>query len=269
MSFENEAHNRLASDILGGGSAAAQFFFDEDKFDSLDSDLGDIMLGTTPPRNHREERRNNGRRHSHKPPKLTIPNKTSTDGGRFRARHSVVRMEGLGAYFDEQFDDKQHFQMRSRKLDKERREHREFKHSAISINTETTTSSTGMFHSLPLQYDPLPSPIPKVDSFTPFLSIKSQQKVSPPSSPSLHQTTSSNNRVKRLSSSSAQKLQCPPDRVEFHQIFSKLIRMGQGSSTKKDQAADTRYAMHAGGGRVWVGWGDNFNVFTVLTDGSG
>ena len=208
------------------------FPFEDEKFDSLDSDLGDLNLySTTPPRNIREERRQ-GRRHSQKPPKLTIPKAIGSRPRLQRARHSVVRMEGLDEtfYAQQQGDEwKQAYRMQSRQLDKERTREREFKHSNVSIDVTDTVNSE-RFHSLPVSmYDPLPSPIPKVDSFTPFRSIKSQQK-SPPTSP-----TATVNRVKRLSSISS-KLHCPPDRVEFHNIFSKLIRMG----TKKDQNTDTR-----------------------------
>ncbi|XP_072036132.1 mitogen-activated protein kinase kinase kinase 4-like [Amphiura filiformis] len=215
------------------------FPFEDEKFDSLDSDVGfgDGLLGTTPPRNHREEKRQ-GRRHSQKPPKLTIPKTTASASGRpYRNTPFVVRMEGLDEssfYLQQQVDEaKQGYRKQSRQLDKERTRDREFKHSAISIDT-TDTTTTERFHSLPTMYEPLPSPIPKVDSFTPFRSIKSQQK-SPPNSPSM-----STARVKRLSSTST-KLHCPSDRVEFHNIFSKLIRMG----TKKDtqNAENTRYSV--------------------------
>ena len=203
---------------------------EEDHCGYFDSDPG-FGIGTTPPRNHREEIRLHSRsRQGPKPPRLVIPKRDSVPKT-FNAgtRRSLVRMEKLEdmeAFINPALGSTA-MQQKRKSITIERNQQREYKHGP---NCGDISDAPGIHVPLPAHsfFDPLPSPIPKVDSNIFFRSLNSQPvSQSPPPSPP----------VAKTKKHSIGRSHCPDDRIAFHKIFSEMIRIG---SAKKDAVSESK-----------------------------
>ncbi|XP_071800919.1 mitogen-activated protein kinase kinase kinase 4-like [Asterias amurensis] len=199
---------------------------EEDNYLDVDPGFG---AGTTPPRNHREEiRRHSRSRQSPKPLRLNIPKRESFNAGN---RRSLVRMDKVdeGEAFIHPVLGSTAMQQKRKSITMERNHQREYKHCS---NSGDAADGPGIHIHVPQAghsfFEPLPSPIPKVDSNIFFRSLNSQQvSQSPPVSPT-------NVKTKKHSIG---KAHCPEDRISFHRIFSEMIRIG---GAKKDAVSENK-----------------------------
>ncbi|XP_038048070.1 mitogen-activated protein kinase kinase kinase 4-like isoform X1 [Patiria miniata] len=215
---------------------------EDDNVSSFDSDPS-YWAGTTPPRNHREEKRQHLRsRQAPKPPRLVIPRRESRDSvpktfntGPRRSLVKMDKVEEREAFVDPVLGSTA-MQQKRKSITIERNQQREYKHSAITFEgTEVPNVAVPLNTFL----DPLPSPVVKVDSniFFRSLNTQSESKVSqsPPPSP----------KRSKSKKHSIGKSYCSEDRISFHKIFSEMIRIG---SAKKEGSMD---------GKNFVGWQEN------------
>ncbi|XP_022089854.1 mitogen-activated protein kinase kinase kinase 4-like [Acanthaster planci] len=211
---------------------------EEDNLSSFDNDPG-YWAGTTPPRNHREEKRQHLRsRQGPKPPRLVIPRrdsipKTFNSG----PRRSLVRMDKVdeGEAFIDPVLGSTAMQQKRKSITIERNQQREYKHSAVNYDG---TEVPSVIVPLNTFLDPMPSPVVKVDSNVFFRSLTTQQvSQSPPPSP----------KSSKSKKHSVGKCYCPEDRISFHKIFSEMIRIG---TAKKEGSVE---------GKNYSGWQENSN----------